>query len=300
MGLSEPVKSVLDFYDSENPGVKTNLVRMLTHGALAGTGRLLILPVDQGFEHGPVRSFGVNPSACDPHYHYRLARDCGFSAYAAPLGMLECGAAMYAGQIPTILKLNGSTALTPKSTPPAQVITASVKDALRLGCVAIGLTIYPGSESFFSMVKEIKELIHEAKMCGLAVVIWSYPRGGDISKEGETSLDIISYAAHVAASLGAHIIKVKLPTARIERDNVESDMLSSLAQRVAYVKRCCFAGRRMVVFSGGDTKDDESLFQEVAAVRAGGGDGSIIGRNTFQRSEKDAVSLISSIVKLYS
>ncbi|MFV9839206.1 MAG: class I fructose-bisphosphate aldolase [Aaplasma endosymbiont of Hyalomma asiaticum] len=295
----ERVCRVLDCYDSENPGVKTNIARMLYHGRLAGTGRLLILPVDQGFEHGPVRSFGVNPDACDPHYHFRLALECGFSAYAAPLGMLECGASIFAGKVPTILKLNGSTALTPKGVPPAQTLTASVRDALRLGCVAVGLTIYPGSESFFSMVHTVRDLISEAKACGLAVVLWSYPRGGDLSKNGETALDVVAYAAHIAAALGAHIVKVKLPTAHIEKDNIEPDALSTLAKRVAYIKRCCFAGRRMVVFSGGDTKDDRSLLDEVAAVRAGGGDGSIIGRNTFQRNRKDAELLVSSIAKLY-
>ncbi|WP_041651371.1 class I fructose-bisphosphate aldolase [Anaplasma centrale] len=299
MSLSEQVRHILSCYDGENPGVLTNLARMLLHGRLANTGRLLILPVDQGLEHGPVRSFGANPDAYDPHYHFRLAMNCGFSAYAAPLGMLECGACAHAGMVPLILKLNSSTALSPKGSPPNQTVTASVKDALRLGCVAVGLTIYPGSESFLSMVGEARELIREAKSCGLAVVVWSYPRGGDLSKKGETAIDVVSYAAHIAASIGAHIIKVKLPTNHIERDSAECD-ISSLAQRVAYVKRACFAGRRMVVFSGGSTKSDDELLKEVEAVRAGGGDGSIIGRNSFQRPEKDAASLMRSIAEIYS
>ncbi|AGZ79989.1 fructose-bisphosphate aldolase [Anaplasma marginale str. Dawn] len=299
MSFSEQVRHILSCYDGENPGVLTNLARMLLHGRLANTGRLLILPVDQGFEHGPVRSFEVNPDACDPHYHFRLALNCGFSAYAAPLGMLECGACAYAGMLPLILKLNSSTALFPKGSPPNQTVTASVKDALRLGCVAVGLTIYPGSESFLSMVGEARELIREAKSCGLAVVVWSYPRGGDLSKKGETAIDIVSYAAHIAASIGANIIKVKLPTNHIERDSINCDILS-LAQRVAYVKRACFAGRRMVVFSGGSAKSDDELLKEVEAVRAGGGDGSIIGRNSFQRTERDAASLMRSIAEIYS
>ncbi|MDB1135452.1 class I fructose-bisphosphate aldolase [Candidatus Anaplasma sp. TIGMIC] len=299
MGLSEQVRRVLDCYDSENPGVKGNLVRMLTHGKMGGSGRLLILPVDQGLEHGPVRSFDVNPSAFDPHYHFKLAIRCGFSAYAAPLGMLECGAAEYAGQIPTILKLNSSTALAPAGVPPTQAITSSVRDALRLGCSAVGLTIYPGSAAFTTMVSEAKELIREAKSHGLAVVVWSYPRGGDLSKKGETALDIIAYSAHIAASLGANIIKVKLPTSYIERNEVKSHPHATLAERVAYVKKCCFAGRRMVVFSGGDTKSDGDLLDEVAAVRDGGGDGSMIGRNSFQRSEEEAVSLVANVIRIY-
>ncbi|MGN7678585.1 MAG: class I fructose-bisphosphate aldolase [Anaplasma sp.] len=299
MDLGERVRRVLSYYDSESPGVLTNLARLLLHGALANTGRLLILPVDQGFEHGPVRSFGVNPDACDPHYHFNLAVKCGFSAFAAPLGMLECGARIYAGTVPLILKLNSSTVLSAKGVPPNQAVTASVKDALRLGCVAVGLTIYPGSESFLSMIDVARELISEAKSYGLAAVVWSYPRGGDLSQKGETAIDIVAYAAHIAASIGANIIKVKLPTSYVERDDVECDV-SSLARRVEYVKRSCFAGRRMVVFSGGSTRSDEDLLDEVAAVRAGGGDGSIIGRNSFQRSEGDAVSLLRNIVGIYS
>ncbi|KAF2282190.1 hypothetical protein GH714_043014 [Hevea brasiliensis] len=253
MSLSEQVRHILGCYDGENPGVLTNLARMLLHGRLANTGRLLILPVDQGFEHGPVRSFEANPDACDPHYHFRLALNCGFSAYAAPLGMLECGACAHAGALPLILKLNGSTALSPKGSPPNQAVTASVKDALRLGCVAVGLTIYPGSESFLSMVSEARELIREAKSCGLAVVV-----------------------CHI------HVVE------------------TYLRRRVAYVKRACFAGRRMVVFSGGSAKSDDELLKEVEAVRAGGGDGSIIGRNSFQRTERDAAALMRSIVEIYS
>ncbi|MCU7611123.1 class I fructose-bisphosphate aldolase [Anaplasma capra] len=299
MGLSEQVRNILDYYDGESPGVLTNLARILLHGKLANTGRLLILPVDQGFEHGPVRSFEANPDACDPYYHFRLAVNCGFSAYAAPLGMLECGAYAHAGMVPLILKLNCSTALTPSGLQPNQAVTASVRDALRLGCVAVGLTIYPGSGAFLSMVSEARELIREAKSCGLAVVVWSYPRGGDLSKKGETAIDIVSYAAHIAASIGANIIKVKLPTNYTERDSIGCD-ISSLAQRVAYVKRSCFAGRRMVVFSGGSAKSDEELLREVEAVRSGGGDGSIIGRNSFQRTEKEAASLVRSIVEIYS
>ncbi|QJC27910.1 class I fructose-bisphosphate aldolase [Anaplasma platys] len=299
MIFGERVRRVLDCYESESPGVKANLVRMLLHGKLAGTGRLLILPVDQGYEHGPVRSFSTNEDSFNPLYHFRLALNCGFSAYASTLGMLECGAASYAGLIPLVLKLNGSTALSPKSAPPSQTITASIKDALRLGCVAIGLTIYPGSAAFSSMISDARELIREAKSYGLATVVWSYPRGGDLSKQGETALDVVAYAAHIAASIGANIIKVKLPAAYTERDSIAQEILETLEKRVAYVKKCCFGGRRMVVFSGGDVKDDASLLSEVSAVKAGGGDGSIIGRNTFQRSEEAAVLLMENLTQIY-
>ena len=293
------IQKIIGFYETENPGVKANLVRMLLHGKLAGSGKLLILPVDQGLEHGPTRSFSKNPESYDPHYHFQLAIEAGFSAYAAPLGMLEAGASTYAGIIPLILKVNSSTSLTPKSSFPDQVVTSYVRDALRLGCVAIGLTIYPGSHNFFSMIRETRSLIAKAKSSGLAVVIWSYPRGDGISKQGETAVDIVAYAAHIAASLGANIIKVKLPTNYIEKDPISYD-ISSLEQRIAYIKLSCFAGKRLVVFSGGEAKSDEELFKEIQSIKLGKGDGSIIGRNSFQRSKNDAISMISKIAQIYN
>src|SRR5580693_5430075 len=134
MQLTERVRTILSYYESDNPGTKANLARILMEGKLGGTGKLLILPVDQGFEHGPARSFAANPAAYDPHYHFQLAIDAGLSAYAAPLGMIEAGASTFAGQIPTILKLNSSNSL---ATEKDQAVTGSVGDALRLGCGAI-------------------------------------------------------------------------------------------------------------------------------------------------------------------
>src|SRR5512134_1090515 len=144
MALTDRVKQILSWYASENPGTLTNLVRLLNHGALAGTGKMVILPVDQGFEHGPVRSFAPNPEAYDPDYHFQLAIDSGCNAYAAPLGSLQAGAARFAGQVPLILKLNNSDTLA-KVEQPLSAVTGSVEDALRLGCVGVGYTIYPGS-----------------------------------------------------------------------------------------------------------------------------------------------------------
>lgn len=143
MKVSSKVKKILSYYESDNAGTKTNLARILMHGKLAGTGKVVILPVDQGFEHGPDRSFAVNPDAYDPHYHFQLAVDAGLNAYAAPLGMIEAGAETFAGAIPTILKVNSSNSLHNGGTAPYQATTASVRDALRLGCSAIGFTIYP-------------------------------------------------------------------------------------------------------------------------------------------------------------
>lgn len=305
MKITSQVKKILSNYESDNAGTKANLVRILMQGKLAGTGKLVILPVDQGFEHGPARSFAKNPDAYDPHYHFQLAIDAGLSAYAAPLGMIEAGASTFAGQIPLILKVNSSNSFVPKSAAPNQAVTASVADALRLGCSAIGFTIYPGSHDMFELMEEIRDMAEEAKAYGLAVVIWSYVRGEDISKDGETAMDTCAYAAHIAALLGAHIIKVKPPTEKLEQAEAkkvyeaEKIAISTLAERVAHVKQACFAGRRLVVFSGGNAKGEKDLLDEVRAIRDGGGNGSIIGRNTFQRPRAEALALLDSIIKVY-
>lgn len=296
--MSEEVKKILSYYESENPGVKANLTRILMHGGLGGTGKLVILPVDQGFEHGPVKSFEVNPGAYDPHYHFQLAVDSKVSAYAAPLGMIEAGASTYAGMLPLILKINSANSLHSKNLTSDQAITASVKDALRLGCAAVGFTIYPGSAKCFDMMEEAREIIAEAKSCGLAVVLWSYPRGEGISKEGETAVDVIAYAAHIAALLGANIIKVKLPTNHLEKEKIEN--IESLSKRIEYIKKSCFAGKRIVVFSGGESKSVNDIYNEAKEIKQGGGNGSIIGRNTFQRKKEDALSMLKDIINIYA
>ncbi|MCC7425578.1 MAG: class I fructose-bisphosphate aldolase [Alphaproteobacteria bacterium] len=302
MRITQKVKKILSHYESDNPGTKANLARILMHGRLGGSGKLVILPVDQGFEHGPARSFAPNPAGYDPHYHFQLAIDAGLSAYAAPLGMIEAGADSYAGAIPTILKVNSANSLARMKD---QAVTGSVNDALRLGCAAIGFTIYPGSDDQFAMMEELRELAEEAKAVGLAVVVWSYPRGGDLTKEAETAFDICAYAAHMAALLGAHIIKVKPPTAAYgldaakkvyEKQRIDG---ATLATRVSHVVQSCFNGKRLVVFSGGEAKDLDGIYGECRAIRDGGGTGSIIGRNTFQRPKEDALKMLDTIVDIY-
>jgi class I fructose-bisphosphate aldolase len=305
MRLSERVKQILSNYESDNPGTKANLARILMQGRLGGTGKLVILPVDQGFEHGPARSFAPNPAAYDPHYHFDLALEAGLSAYAAPLGMIEAGAASFAGSLPLILKVNSANSLARGKEAPTQAITGSVRDALRLGCAAVGYTIYPGSDSAFDMMEDLREITEEAKDCGLAVVVWSYPRGGNLSKDGETAFDICAYAAHMAALMGAHIIKVKPPTASLELDAAkkvyEKQKIdgATLSARVKHVVQSCFNGRRLVVFSGGEAKDLDGLYNEIRGIRDGGGTGSIIGRNTFQRPRAEALSMLDTIIKIY-
>jgi class I fructose-bisphosphate aldolase len=301
--MTDRVKEILSWYSSENPGVLSKLYRILMHGRLAGTGRLVILPVDQGFEHGPGRSFEPNPPAYHPHYHFKLAIDAGLNAYAAPLGFLEAGAADYAGQVPLILKLNNHDILHSETNPlPAQ--TATVADALRLGCVGIGYTIYPGTFDRRLLYEQLRDLAREAKANGLLMVVWSYPRGGDLPREGETALDVVAYAAQIASQLGAHLIKVKLPSSNVEIDKAkpvyEGVPKDTVADRVRHVLQSAFNGRRIVIFSGGAKKDDEeAFFNLIRGIRDGGGFGSIIGRNVFQREKTDALRFLDTILKIY-
>lgn len=296
-------RKILANYESDSPATKANLYRFLETGALAGTGKLVILPVDQGFEHGPERSFAPNLESFDPHYHFQLAIDAKLNGYAAPLGMIEAGADTFAGQVPLILKMNSNNSMMAKGNDTNQAVTATIKDAIRLGCNAIGFTIYPSSDQSLEMYEEVRELIAEAKSYGLVSVVWSYPRGGDLPKEHETSLDVVSYAAHIACLLGAHIIKVKPPKATLFEKNatklLEGQDFSSLSSRIALIKRSCFNGRRIVIFSGGESKDEQSIYNEITEIHKGGGNGSIIGRNTFQRPKKDAISMLEKIIQIY-
>jgi fructose-bisphosphate aldolase, class I len=303
--MADYVQEILSYYASDNAGTKTNIARLLKSGKLAGTGKLVILPVDQGFEHGPARSFAPNPPGYNPLYHFQLAIDAGCNAYAAPLGFLEAGASQFAGQIPLILKLNNHDVLHDDKDPLPSV-TGSVKDALRLGCAAVGFTIYPGSAHCNVMYEQLRAIAEEAKDSGLAVVVWSYPRGSSISKEGETAMDVVAYAAQIAAQLGAHVIKVKLPSAQLEQAAAkkvyESTQIpiKTLAERVKHVVQSAFDGRRIVIFSGGAKSEDKHVFEEARAIREGGGFGSIIGRNSFQRPKAEAVKFLQTIMGIYA
>jgi class I fructose-bisphosphate aldolase len=303
--MNERCREILSWYGSQNAGTRTNLARLLGHGRLAGTGRLVILPVDQGFEHGPGRSFAPNPPGYNPLYHFELAIEAGCNAYAAPLGFLEAGASQYAGAIPLILKLNNHDVLH-EDKDPLPALTGSVRDALRLGCSAVGFTIYPGSAHCKLMYEQLREIAEEAKSCGLAVVVWSYPRGSGLSKDGETAIDVVAYAAQIAAQLGAHVIKVKLPTAHLEQAAAkkvyESEQIpiKTLSERVKHVVQSAFAGSRIVIFSGGAKGDDKNVFEEARAIRDGGGFGSIIGRNSFQRPKGEAIKFLQTVMGIYA
>ena len=304
MPATDRVKQILSWYGSDNPGVRANLARMMNHGALAGTGKMVILPVDQGFEHGPARSFAPNPLGYDPDYHVQLAVDSGCNAYAAPLGFLEAVADRYAGQIPLILKLNNSDTLA-KVDQPCSAVTGSVKDALRLGCAAIGYTIYPGSGQRNRMYEDLRQLILEAKDVGLPTILWAYPRGAGLSKEGETAVDVAAYAAQIAAQLGAHVIKIKPPKDHIEQAEAKKVFekynipTKTLADRTRHCVQSAFNGKRIVIFSGGEAKDTPAVLEEVKGLAEGGAFGSIMGRNAFQRPRAEAIKLLQDVMEIF-
>lgn len=303
--MTPRVREILSWYGSDNPGTLTNLARLLNHGTLAGTGKLVILPVDQGFEHGPARSFAMNPDAYDPTYHVSLAIESGCNAYAAPLGFIEAIARDFAGEIPLILKINNSDFLYKPKTSPISAVTSGVEDALRLGCAAIGFTIYPGSGERKEQYEEFQRAAELAKKAGLAVVLWAYPRGESLSKEGETAIDVVAYAAQISAQLGAHIIKVKPPTSHIEVPEAakvykeQGIRIENMSDRIRHICESAFNGKRIVIFSGGETKTTEALLKEVREMAVGGAFGSIMGRNAFQRPRKDSIELLKNVMAAF-
>ena len=304
MAYSDRIRQILSWYPSDNPGTLTNLARLMNHGTLAGTGKFVILPVDQGFEHGPARSFEPNPPGYDPDYHAQLAIESGCNAYAAPLGFIEFVAGKLAGEVPLILKLNNSDSLS-KIAEPASALTSSVKDAVRLGCSAVGYTIYPGSGQRNQTYQDLRDIVAEAKSYGLPTVLWAYPRGGGLSKDGEQAIDVIAYAAQISAQLGAHIIKVKLPKEFIEQPEAKKVFekyniaYKTLTERVKHVVKSAFDGKRIVIFSGGEAKDTPALMEDVKAIQAGGGFGSIMGRNAFQRPREESLKLLKDVMNVF-
>ncbi|MDP3503058.1 MAG: class I fructose-bisphosphate aldolase [Myxococcales bacterium] len=302
MAYTDRVKQILSWYPSDSPGVLTNLARLMNTGVLAGTGNMVILPVDQGFEHGPARSFQPNPAGYDPDYHAQLAIDSGCNAYAAPLGFLEAVAGKLKGEIPLILKLNNSDSLS--KVEPMSALTGTVKDAVRLGCVAIGYTIYPGSSMRNQQYQDLRDLIAQGKDAGLPTVLWAYPRG-NMSKDGETAADVVAYAAQISAQLGAHVIKVKPPKDFIEQAEAKkvfekySIPTKTMADRVRHVVQSAFNGKRIVIFSGGESKDTASLLEDIKGIREGGGFGSIMGRNAFQRPRAESLQLLKDVMTIF-
>lgn len=302
--MSTRVDEILSWYEDDSRTTVANLRRILMHGRTGGSGKLVVLPVDQGFEHGPTRSFAVNRAGYDPRYHAQLAIDAGCSAHAAPLGAIQRISSTYAADLPLILKCNSSDSMF-TGPDPVPAVTAGVDDALRLRCAAVGFTIYPGSAGRNDMYQQLRALMADARAVGLPVVVWSYPRGSGISKEGQTAVDTVAYAAHLACHLGAHVIKVKPPTAHVENAAARTALdtagvlLDTLADRVRHVVESAFDGHRIVIFSGGAAKDTAAVLEENRQTALGGGFGTIMGRNSFQRPHDEAVDLLTQVMDIH-
>ncbi|MBL0725400.1 MAG: class I fructose-bisphosphate aldolase [Alphaproteobacteria bacterium] len=334
---SSPLASYIHHnYGAEPTKCIENLYNILLGGPVnVKKPRIIILPVDQGFEHGPHRSFEKNKKGFDPLYLYKLASYNHLSAFAAPLGMLQLlrsnllshdnlnpNDAPLGFRVPLVLKINSNDYFTAcdVDTDPSQAIIATVDDAVTLGCAGIGVTIYPGSKNFQHMLEKLTPIIKEAKEKGLVVIVWAYPRGSCLNRSNNemqksaapNALDVVSYAAHIACLIGAHIVKVKIPSEKKTywNDVMLSNELKELSHSersdrnkfcIREIKKSCFDGRRIVIFSGGTyVKSNNEILDSVRDVNHEDGNGSIIGRNVFQREWKEACGLTREIIELYS
>ncbi len=306
--ITKQISEILSWYPELTHAQRRNFLRIANHGRIGGTGKFVILPVDQGFEHGPSRSFLPNPAGFDPVYHARLATGAGCNAYAAPLGAIEAAAdTIAAAHLPMILKVNSHDGMIPDSADPFPALTAWVDDALRLNCAAVGFTIYPGSARAREMYAQVRELVRDARVAGLIVVVWAYPRGSGLpSKESQTAVDVVCYAVHIAAQLGAHVIKCKptralvaLPDS-IKHKTFENIPVESLSDRTHLVVRSAFDGHRVVINSGGAARTTNEVLEEVRQLHAGGSFGSIVGRNSFQRPFAEGIALLHRIQDIHS
>ncbi|MCI4367075.1 MAG: fructose-bisphosphate aldolase [Thermoplasmata archaeon] len=280
------------------PGKRARLRRLL-YDYGPGGGTLLVLPIDQGLEHGPV-DFFVNPDAQDPEYQYRLARDGRFSAIALHIGLAEKYFHQYAGEVPLILKLNGKTTI-PSDTAAFSALTGTVEDAVRLGADAVGYTIYVGSPAQDRDFEQFRTVRTEADRLGMPVIVWAYPRGDAVAKKGgKEGLYAIDYAARVALELGADIVKLNYPV-RSPKDSESPAPYNTLdlTAEAAFRKVVMSAGRALVLVSGGEKVGDEEMLGKVRQSMDAGATGIIFGRNLWQRPRDDALEITRKLHELF-
>ncbi len=276
------------------PGKRTRLHRLLFEFG-PGNGTLMMLPIDQGIEHGP-RDFFPNPASKDPDYQFRLAAEAGYSALACQIGLAEKYYPDYAGRVPLILKVNGKTDI-PPSPRAFSACNASVEDAVRLGADAVGYTLYVGSPRQDDDLAQLRLVRQDCERFGMPLVIWSYPRGEAIdAKGGAGSLYAIDYAARMAMEMGADIVKLNMPK-RSEHDGDSPAPYDQLGASPSEAIRHCVesAGRSLVVLSGGSKVDDETVLDHTRMVMEAGGSGVIFGRNVWQREWNEALEIIGQI-----
>jgi len=278
-------------------GKKVRLHRILyEHGP--GHGVALILPIDQGIEHGPV-DFVSNPESADPEFQFRLCVEGGYSAIACHIGLAAKHLRPYAGRVPLILKINGKTNIPPDAQP-LSGLTASVEDAVRLGADAVGYTLYVGSPRQDEDIRQLAEVRRACEATGMPLIVWSYPRGEAIDKKGgRDSLYAVDYGARLACELGADVVKLNVPEFD-EKAAASPKPYNTL--RLGYqeaVERVVrSAGRTLVLFSGGSKLGDEDLLEKARHCMEAGATGLIFGRNMWQRAMADALRLTAEIKRI--
>ncbi len=296
------------------PTVLRNLSTMFRHGRLGGTGYLSILPVDQGIEHSGAASFAKNPAYFDPKNLCELAIEGGCNAIATTFGVLGMVSRRYAHKIPFIVKMNHNELLTyPNKFD--QVMFGSVQEAYNLGAVAVGATIYFGSEESTRQLQEVSEAFQEAHELGLFTVLWCYLRNSAFKKDGvdySVSADLTGQANHMGATIEADIIKQKMPennggytalnfgkTDPLVYSELTTDHPIDLT-RWQVVN--CYMGRVPLINSGGESKGDSDLSQAVRTAvinKRAGGTGLIVGRKSFQRPLAEGVQLLNAVQDVY-
>ena len=277
------------------PGKRARLHRLLYEFG-PGNGTLMLLPIDQGIEHGP-RDFFPNPASKDPDYQFRLAAEAGYSALACQIGMAEKYYPDYAGQVPLILKVNGKTDI-PSSAQALSTCNASVEDAVRLGADAVGYTLYVGSPRQDEDLAQLKVVREDCDRYGMPLVIWSYPRGEAVDgKGGATSFYAIDYAARLAMEMGADVVKLNMPKIDPAKDKDAQPPYDEMEVTADEAMRHCVesAGRSLVVLSGGSKVDDATVLDHTRSIMEAGGSGVIFGRNVWQRDWDDALEIIGKI-----
>ena len=278
------------------PGKRTRLRRLLFEFG-PGNGTLLLLPIDQGIEHGP-RDFFANPASKDPEYQFHLAAEAGYSAIACQIGLAEKYYPDYAGQVPLLLKVNGKTDV-PPSDSPLSTTNASVEDAVRLGADAVGYTLYVGSPRQDDDLHQLKGVREDCDRYGMPLVIWAYPRGSAIkAKGGQDSFYAIDYAARLAMEMGADVVKLNLPSPEPHKDSPAPYDELELGQEETVGQVVGSAGRSLVVLSGGSKIDDDQLLNQTRYIMEAGGSGVIYGRNVWQRPHNEALEIIDQIKEI--
>jgi class I fructose-bisphosphate aldolase len=280
------------------PGKRTRLRRLLFEFG-PGQGTLLLLPIDQGIEHGP-RDFFPNPASKDPEYEFSLAAEAGYSAIACQIGLAEKYYPDYAGQVPLLLKVNGKTDL-PPSDEAFSTVNASVEDAVRLGADAVGYTLYVGSPRQDQDLLQLKSVREDCDRFGMPLVVWAYPRGSAVKgKGGQDSFYAIDYAARMAMEMGADVVKLNMPKINPDSDKDAPAPYNELevSQEEAVRQVVESAGRSLVVLSGGSKVDDDQLLGQTRMIMEAGGSGVIYGRNVWQRERSEAMEIVEQIKEI--